>query len=101
MFEFHSDRRRYFEMQIENAVVALISEVKRVPAYPEHVAVQLPDSKAQAAVNEIMSHAVPATSPRFHEPMTKDETVVAVRPSPSAICWFDARPCWRRCSMIL
>lgn len=46
----------------------------------EHVAVQLPDSKAQAAVNKIMSHAVPATSPRFHEPMTKDETVVAVMP---------------------
>lgn len=49
-------------------------------AEAEHVAVQLPDSKAQAAVNEIMSHAVPATSPRFHEPMTKDETVVAVMP---------------------
>lgn len=46
----------------------------------EHVAVQLPDSKAQAAVNEIMSHAVPATSLCFHEPMTKDETVVAVMP---------------------
>lgn len=46
----------------------------------EHVAVQVPDSKAQAVVNEIMSHAVPATSPRFHEPMTKDETVVAVMP---------------------
>lgn len=46
----------------------------------EHVAVQLPDSKAQAAVNEIMANAVPATSADFHLPMTKDETVVAVMP---------------------
>ena len=41
---------------------------------------QAATTQAQAAVNEIMSHAVPATSPGFHAPMTKDETVVAVMP---------------------
>jgi len=47
---------------------------------PENVVAQASTTQAQAAVNEIMSHAVPATSARFHEPMTKDETVVAVMP---------------------
>lgn len=46
----------------------------------ENVVALATTTQAQAAVNEIMSHAVPATSPRFHEPMTKDETVVAVMP---------------------
>ena len=46
----------------------------------ENVAVQATGTKARAAVNEIMANAVPATSARFHEPMTKDETVVAVMP---------------------
>ena len=46
----------------------------------ENVVAQASTTQAQAAVNEIMSHAVPATSPRFHEPMTKNETVVAVMP---------------------
>lgn len=46
----------------------------------ENVVAQASTTQAQAAVNEIMSHAIPATSPRFHKPMTKDETVVAVMP---------------------
>lgn len=46
----------------------------------ENVAMQTTGIKAQAVVNGIMANAVPATSPRFHEPMTKDETVVAVMP---------------------
>jgi len=47
---------------------------------PENVVAQATTTQAQAAVNEIMSHAVPATSADFHLPMTKDETVVAVMP---------------------
>lgn len=46
----------------------------------ENVVALASTTQAQAAVNEIMSHAVPTTSARFHEPMTKDETVVAVMP---------------------
>ena len=46
----------------------------------ENVVAQATTTQAQAAVNEIMSHAVPATSADFHLPMTKDETVVAVMP---------------------
>ena len=47
---------------------------------PENVVAQASTTQAQAAVNEIMSHAVPATSADFHLPLTKDETVVAVMP---------------------
>ena len=47
---------------------------------PESVVAQASTTQAQAAVNEIMSHAVPATSADFHLPMTKYETVVAVMP---------------------
>ena len=47
---------------------------------PENVVAQASTTQAQAAVNEIMANAVPATSPHFHAPMTKDETVVAVMP---------------------
>lgn len=46
----------------------------------ENVVALATTTQAQAAVNEIMSHAVPATSAGFHLPMTKDETVVAVMP---------------------
>lgn len=46
----------------------------------ENVVALATTTQAQAAVNEIMSHAVPATSADFHLPMTKDETVVAVMP---------------------
>ena len=46
----------------------------------ENVVAQAFTTQAQAAVNGIMSHAVPATSADFHLPMTKDETVVAVMP---------------------
>ena len=47
---------------------------------PENVVALASTTQAQAAVNEIMANAVPATSPHFHAPMTKDETVVAVMP---------------------
>ena len=47
---------------------------------PENVVALASTTQAQAAVNEIMSHAVPATSADFHLPLTKDETVVAVMP---------------------
>lgn len=46
----------------------------------ENVVALATTTQAQAAVNEIMSHAVPATSADFHLPLTKDETVVAVIP---------------------
>lgn len=46
----------------------------------ENVVALATTTQAQAAVNEIMSHAVPATSAGFHLPLTKDETVVAVMP---------------------
>ncbi|MFA7188483.1 MAG: hypothetical protein WC117_00175 [Sphaerochaetaceae bacterium] len=37
-------------------------------------------TKAQTAVSEIMANAIPASSAQFHDPMTKEETVVAVMP---------------------
>lgn len=46
----------------------------------ENVVALATTTQAQAAVNEIMANAVPATSANFHLPLTKDETVVAVMP---------------------
>jgi hypothetical protein len=54
-------------------------------ASAECVVAMATGTKAQAAVSEIMANAVPATSPKFHEPMTQDETVVAVMPENGAL----------------
>ena len=68
------------DLRIGNFPVNENKKSKEVEDEAENVVALASTTQAQAAVNEIMSHAVPATSADFHLPMTKDETVVAVMP---------------------
>ena len=68
------------DLRIGNFPVNKDKKSKKDEDEAENVVALATTTQAQAAVNEIMSHAVPATSADFHLPMTKDETVVAVMP---------------------
>ena len=68
------------DLRIGNFPVNEDKKSKKDEDEAENVVALATTTQAQAAVNEIMSHAVPATSADFHLPLTKDETVVAVMP---------------------
>ena len=68
------------DLRIGNFPVDEGKKSKEDEGEAENVVALATTTQAQAAVNETMSHAVPATSAEFHLPLTKDETVVAIMP---------------------
>ena len=72
---------RTFKTTMESLLsqFAALDQAQVAPVAPTSAGeIPIAVSASQAAVAEIMANAVPVTSPAFHEPLTKEETVVAV-----------------------